>query len=200
MRLIRSLIPIAFGLLIAVAVPFHIRADDRAEAAAARYIRTLFDATLPERGDLSDHCRDIEAFGRFAAGRLWHAMPDPERAEFNRDFCAFATDAVNRLRSTFPGLKLEITHFHAAPQNMISVHSVVVISNSQQWPVDWLVAGSPTRPHLADMRLLGISLGILLRGLAAVEWPEKAPESLTSAEILRPWRRALDRALPPPSR
>jgi hypothetical protein len=196
MRLIRLLLPIAFGMHFIVAAPISTRAEEPAESAAASYIRTLFDATLHDGHDLSDRCPDVEAFGRFAAGRLWHDLPDSERARFNRDFCVLASDAVNRLQAAFPGLSLTITTSQEAPQGMISVQGVVSVPGGQHWPISWLIAGPPGHPHLADLRILGISLGIFLRGLATAEGPEKAPESHNSAEILDPWQRALDRALP----
>lgn len=198
MRLIRSLMPFAFGLFVVLATPMAVLADRPVNSAAARYIRTLFDATLREHGSWPDRCRDIQGFGRFAAGRLWHALSEPERDHYNRDFCTLASDAVNRLRDAFPGLTLEIKGDRSAPQNMVSVQSSVARPGLEPWPVDWLVDGQPGQPELADLRILGISLGIFLRALAILEWPEKVPERLTSGQILRPWRQALDRALPPP--
>jgi len=198
MLLIRSLAPIVFGLLIMLAAPKAVRADQTADSAAARYIRTLFDATLSEQDAWSEHCPDIQAFGRFAAGRLWHALSQAERTRFNHDFCALAGDAVNRLRDAFPGLSLVITSDRAAPQKMVLVLSNVARPGLQPWPVDWLIAGPPEQPHLADLRILGISLGIFMRTIAALEWPGKVPETATSSQILRSWRQALDRALPPP--
>ncbi len=54
------------------------------DLAAARYIRALFSATLPTRGAPADLCQEVEAFGRFAAGRLWHDLADDERRRFTR--------------------------------------------------------------------------------------------------------------------
>lgn len=202
MRLIHSIAPIAFGMLFAAAAPIQVEAEQLTDSEAARYIRTLFDATLqgdrqgPSDG-LANHCPDIEAVGRFAADQLWQLLSNAERQNFNQAFCHLAGTAVSRLRDMFPGLQLAIVESRPAPQDMVSVHGWVMTRDGRQWPVDWLVAGPSDQPHLADLRILDVSLGIFLRSLAILEWPGNAPKSLTPGQILRPWGDALDRALPP---
>lgn len=165
--------------------------------AAARYIRALFSATLPARGDPIDLCPEVESLGRFAAGRLWHDLADDERHRFSRDFCALATDAVARVHAAYPGLTLSALEPVAAAQGMILVRSSLNRPQTDPWPVDWLVAGAPARPHLADLRILGVSLGIFLRSIAMIRAAPVEAGERTAAAILDPWRQALDRALPP---
>lgn len=196
MRLTRSILPITVGIFLNAAAPILVRADETLNSTAARYIRTLFDATLQEGGGLSRHCEETEALGRFAAGQLWHTLPDPERTRFSRDFCYLAGDAVRRLRTKFPGLTLELGASDAAPLSMLSMHSIVFLRDEKHWKVDWLIAGLPEHPHVADLQILGMSLGIFLRSLTIQDWSQKAPQAMSSAVILHPWRLALDRALP----
>lgn len=200
MRLIHSIVPITFGLLAVITLPPQVAADQMTDSGAARYIRTLFDATLPvdrqDAGGLAEHCADVEPIGHFAAGRLWQALSDAERAKFNRAFCDLADTAVNRLRNALPGLRMVVTESRPAPQDMIFVHAVVTTPDGRQWPVDWLIRQSPDRLYVADLRILGVSLGIFLRSLAALERQDKAVQPLTADAVLRPWALALDHALP----
>ncbi|MBK8158013.1 MAG: ABC transporter substrate-binding protein [Rhodospirillaceae bacterium] len=197
MRIIRTLLPILIGLVLVVAGPGAPQAETPMDLAAARYIRALFSATLPTRGQAAGLCPEVEAFGRFAAGRLWHDLTDDERRRFARDFCALASDAVARVHATYPGLTLSGLEAVAAPQQMTVVHSWLNRPQSEPWPVDWQMAGMPDRPHLADLRILGVSLGIFLRSVAMMRAAPIGPSQRTAASILDPWRQALDRALPP---
>ncbi len=195
MQLILSALSLAIGLLAFTAGPTAPRAETPRAAVAASYIRTLFDATLPAQGGLRGNCGEIAAFGRFAAGHLWRALSNNERQNFAGEFCLLAGDAVSRLHGAFPGLILTVREAHDVAQDMVTVHSMVTTQGGQSWPVDWLVSG---QSRLADLRVVGISIGIFLRSTAALEWPQGPPDSLTSAAILAPWRQALDRALPVP--
>jgi hypothetical protein len=123
-------------------------------------------------------------------------LSDAERQKFDQNFCNLGSGAVQRLRKIFPGLALTVGESTPAPQDIMTVHTLVTTQDGRQWAVDWLIAGAPERPYLADLRLLGISLGIFLRSLAALEWPDKVPTSLSADDILAPWARALNRALP----
>jgi ABC-type transporter MlaC component len=195
MRLLHSIAPITFGFVLALAAPLQVPAKQPTDSGAARYLRTLFDATLPLGGDLSSHCADIQAIGHFAAGRLWQALSDAEQQKFNRSFCKLGAGAIQRLRKMFPGLTLTLGENTPAPQDMMTVHTLVTAQDGRQWAVDWLIAEAPDQPYLADLRVLGISLGIFLRSLAALEWSDRVPASPSADDILRPWTRALDRAL-----
>ena len=196
MRPIRSALSIAIGLITFIAGQTTPHAETPRATVAASYIRALFDATLPAQGGLGGNCDEVAAFGRFAAGHLWRALPESERHKFARDFCLLAGDAAARLHRKFPGLKLTVQESHDATQDMVGVHSLVAMQGGPSWPVDWLVCGRSGQPRLADLRVVGISIGIFLRSAAALGWPQGTPDSLTSAAILAPWRRALDRALP----
>jgi hypothetical protein len=115
MRFVQSAL-LAIALFLAI-TPIH--GDEPIAADAARYIRALFDATPQENGNWPHPCGEIEALGRFAAGRLWQTLSDPERARSDEDFCALAVDAVDRLRRAFPGMKLAVTSGHSAAQGMV---------------------------------------------------------------------------------
>ncbi len=166
------------------------------DLAAARYIRALFSATLPTRGAPADLCPEVEAFGRFAAGRLWHDLADDERRRFTRGFCALASDAVARVHAAFPDLTLVMRESLAAPQGMAMVHSLLNRPQMEPWPVDCLVTGTPDQPRLADLRILGVSLGIFLRSVATLQGAPSGAGGRSAAAILEPWRQALERALP----
>jgi hypothetical protein len=196
MRLIRSALSIAIGLNTFIAGLTSPHAETPSATVAASYIRTLFDATLPAQGGLGDNCDEVTAFGRFAAGHLWRALPDIERLKFAGDFCQLAGDAVARLHRRFPGLSLTLLEARAAAQDMVTVNSQVKAHGVPPWTVNWLVADQSGQPLLADLRVIGISIGIFLRSTAALETPQGLQGSLTSDAILAPWRRALDRALP----
>ena len=197
MCFIRTLLPIAIGLVIALAEPGAPRADAPMDLAAARYIRALFSATLPAGDEPADLCPEVESFGRFAAGRLWHDLADDERHSFTRDFCALATDAVARVHAAYPGLTLSDLEPVTAAQGMTLVQSWLNRPQMESWQVDWLVAGAPAQPHLADLRILGVSLGIFLRSVAEMRSAPIEVGERTARAILDPWRQALDRALPP---
>ncbi len=66
----------------------------------------------------------------------------------------------------------------------------------EPWPVDWLVTGTPDQPRLADLRILGVSLGIFLRSVATLQGAPSGAGGRSAAAILEPWRQALERALP----
>lgn len=190
-----KLIPCALiALLFGTTLAHGVKAETASDSAAARYIRTLFDATLQGNGALAARCRDVEGLGRFAAGRSWQALTDEERVLFTHDFCGLADEAVTWLHRIFPDLTVAITATDPAPQGMFLVRGTVTDGDASNWPVDWLVAEDRGSLRLADLRISGISLGIFLRGLAVVETPDPAKDSLRPDDILHPWRRALDRA------
>jgi ABC-type transporter MlaC component len=161
---------------------------------AANYIRQLFDTSLRTNATPTLLCPQIEHFGRFAAGHAWRLLPPAERPRFADGFCDLAVEAVTRLRISFPGLQLELKQILPAAQDMVIASSTVTRpTRATPWPVDWQVAVSGDRLRLADIRLLGLSLGIFLRSLANAGTDDSASADL----ILARWRQALDRALPP---
>lgn len=176
--------------------PHSARADIQHEEAAS-YIRTLFETSMRPAADVAGICPDVTAFGRFAAGRAWQGLPDGERRRFAADFCTLAIDAVSRLRAAFPGLCLEFEHVRPGAQGMVVVASRVTRPGLDPWPVDWVVAADGNRLRLADLRILGISLGIFLRGLTALQPAPDLQHPATATRILAPWRQALDRVFPP---
>lgn len=189
---------IAIALCLTLGWPSSPRADIQQEAAAS-YIRTLFDTSLRPGAEAAAICPDVASFGRFAAGHAWHGLPDDERARFAEAFCALAIDAVARLHAAYPGLRLDLEQISPGAQGMVVVESLVTRPALEPWPVKWVVAADSSRLRLADLRVLGISLGIFLRGLAALQPAPDALHPATAARILAPWRRALDRAFPPAS-
>lgn len=187
----RSILAITSLVLILVLSPFSGAVAARADAAS--YIRDLFDATI-SAADSADACRHFTPLGRFAAGQHWRRFDADARLEFADGFCHLAADALARLRRIYPDLALSVIDTHTQPSRndgpkMAWVRSSVR-AGSKDWPVDWQVADPSGAAYLADMKVLGVSLAIMLRGLAAGV-PNDAP-----ADILRPWRRALDLALP----
>ncbi|TDQ77537.1 ABC-type transporter MlaC component [Dongia mobilis] len=164
-----------------------------ARADAASYIRHLFDATI-SAPDGAEACSYFTPLGRFAAGQHWRGFDAGARAAFAGGFCELAAVALTRLRRLYPDLALSVIDTHVQPSRndgprMAWVRSSVR-AGGKDWPVDWQVADPSGAAHLADMKVLGVSLAIMLRGLAA-RVPANAP-----ADILRPWQRALDLALP----
>jgi hypothetical protein len=164
-----------------------------APADAASYIRALFDATI-SAPESTTACSHFMPLGRFAAGQHWRGFDAGARAEFADGFCDLAADALARLRRLYPDLAVSIIDTHVQPSRnngpkMAWVRSSVR-AGGKDWPVDWQVADPTGAAYLADMKVLGVSLAIMLRGLAA-RVPAAAP-----TDILRPWRRALDLALP----
>jgi ABC-type transporter MlaC component len=140
-------------------------------------------------------CPQIEHFGRFAAGHAWRLLPSAERLRFADGFCSLAVEAVTRLQVSFPGLHLELQQVVPAAQEMVIASSAVTRPMSATtWPVDWQVAANGDHLRLADIRLLGLSLGIFLRSLANAG---TTADSASADAILANWRQALDRALPP---
>jgi hypothetical protein len=188
----------AFAIVICIGVSATdpARAETR-PAAAASYIRTLFDTSTASGSGPGNICPDVADFGRFSAGRAWHGLSGTERDRFTAEFCTLAAEAVRRLRDTFPGLRLELQRTADAAPGLIAIESRVIRPGHEPWPVDWLVAAEEDRFRLADLRVLGISLGIFLRSLVTMLPPPDAEHPPTGARILAPWRRALDRAFPP---
>lgn len=144
-------------------------------------------------------CGEVAHFGRFAAGHTWQLLSPTERSRFDDGFCDLAVDAVARLQLAYPGLRLEFSHVLPAAQGMVMVVTTVTRpGEAAGWQVDWQVATDNHRPgsdhlRLADMRLLGLSLGIFLRSLASADISR---DSASAEGILVHWRRALDRTLP----
>jgi ABC-type transporter MlaC component len=184
------------ALCLSLTWPTSLRAEIQQEVAAS-YIRALFDTSLQPGEAAADICPDVAKFGRFAAGRAWHGLTDSERNRFSKDFCSLAIDAVTRLRSAFPGLRLELEVVSPGPQGMAIVVSRVVRPARKPWPVKWVVATDGDHLRLADLRILDISLGIFLRSLTALQEPVDTGHPGSAARILGPWRQALDRAFPP---
>lgn len=184
------LFSILVGLSIFLAMPSLSRAEIQTESAAT-YIRTLFETST---GAVAAPalCQHIAQLGKSAAGRSWRLLPPTERPLFADGFCHLAIEAVNRLHIAYPNLQMELGDVSPAPQGMMMVSSKVrKRADSAPWRVDWQVAEAAGQLRLADMRLLGLSLGIFLRSLANAE--DGPP---TADRILAQWRRALDRALP----
>ncbi len=101
-----------------------------------------------------------------------------------------------RVHAAFPDLTLVMRESLAAPQGMAMVHSLLNRPQMEPWPVDWLVTGTPDQPRLADLRILGVSLGIFLRSVATLQGAPSGAGGRSAAAILEPWRQALERALP----
>ncbi|WP_374656274.1 ABC transporter substrate-binding protein [Dongia sp.] len=192
-RILAALI-LAFG--VALSAPRALRADIQ-HAAAATYIRTLVETSLGPDLDTASLCPQVSAFGRFAAGHAWQALPGPERSRFAQGFCALALDAVGRLRAAYPGLRLDLGEVGPGAQGMVAVDSQIARPGLAPWRVNWLVAADGNGLRLADLKILGISLGIFLRSLVTLQAQPHAPQSVTAEYFLTPWRRALDRAFPP---
>lgn len=185
-RWIVSLVVLGAGTLLAALAP---AASDPTRADAASYIRTLFDATIAS-GDPQAGCARFMPMARIAAGRHWRAFDTAARQSFDAEFCHLTGDALTRLSQRFPNLTLRVTHTRPGPGEMVWVHSVAVTETST-WPVRWLVGDPQEAPHLVDLQVLGVSLAIFLRGLAA-----NVPDSEPVA-VLAPWRQVLDLAIPP---
>jgi ABC-type transporter MlaC component len=190
-----------FVSLAAVAVltagPTQSRAEMRAES-AANYIRGLFDTSMGAKALPDRLCPPVAQFGRFAAGHAWRLMPPVERPRFSQGFCTLAVEAVNRLQTIYPGLRLELTGVSPAAQEMMIVSSTVGAPGSaSSWPIDWQIAGTEGDLRLADIRLLGLSLGIFLRSLANADPAGFSNDSSNAERILARWRSALDHAFPP---
>ncbi len=186
------------ALSLSLTWPTSLYAEIQQEAAAS-YIRALFETSLRSGTAAASICPDVAKFGRFAAGYAWHGLPESERTRFAADFCGLAIDAVTRLRSAFPGLHLELEQVSPGAQGMVIVASRVVRPAREPWAVKWVVAADDGHLRLADLRILGISLGIFLRGLTALQAPLDTAHPANAARILGPWRHALDRAFPPPT-
>jgi len=200
-----SLLPIAkFGgrpaarLLVSLAAAF-LAGTAPAAADAASYIRTLFDATVsaPDDESVSEpNCGHFSPLAKFAAGQHWRSFGETERAAFDTAFCDLAKEALTRLRQRYPDLSLAIMDTHGVPghdgkSGMAWVRSLVV-AGDREWPVDWQVAAPDDAPYLADLKVMGVSLAIMLRGLAESREPSSA------SEVVKPWRQVLDLALPAP--
>lgn len=187
------LFAILAGLALLGTAPSTSRADIQAES-AANYIRLLFDTSMRSDADPAFICPQIEQFGRFAAGHAWQLLPPDERSRFADGFCALAVDAVARLQLAYPGLELELGHVLPAAQGMVLVSTDVARpAKDAIWQVDWQVAAVNDHLRLADLRLLGLSLGIFLRSLANADVTR---DSVSAEGILTHWRHALDRAFP----
>lgn len=158
----------------------------RASADAASYIRTLFDATI---GGSDPACGSFLPLAHVAAGQHRRHFDAAEGDAFDRGFCRLAVDALNRLRQRYPDLTLTLTGSLPGPMGTFWVRSRVN-AGGENWPVDWLVAGDSAAPHVADLKVMGISMAIFLRSLAA-----NVTESQAEA-VLAPWRRALKLAFP----
>lgn len=158
----------------------------RASADAASYIRTLFDATT--RTGSAD-CVTFLPVAHFAAGQHWPLFDAAERAAFDKEFCDLALDALSRLRQRYPDLSIAITGTSDGPNETLWVRSQA-LAGGQEWAVNWLVDESGHPPRIADLKVMGISLAIFLRSLAA-NAEAGAPEA-----VLAPWRRALNLGFP----
>ncbi|WP_374381847.1 ABC transporter substrate-binding protein [Dongia sp.] len=184
----------ALAILLGLFLPISAARAEIQQAAAAGYIRALFDANMMPGSDTSRICSDVAGFGRFAAGHAWQSLGQEERLRFAGKFCALASEAVDRLRRRWPGLHLVIEEANEGPQGLQIVSSLVRQSDGATWPVDWTVAlDEGPAPRLADLKILGVSLGIFLRTIAQL----RAGAPATADQLIGTWRRALDRALPP---
>lgn len=157
-------------------------------ADAASYIRTLFDATVTAPEPEAD-CRRFAPLARFAAGQHWRQYDASDRAAFDAGFCSLVQDALGRLKLRYPDLALNVLDSHAGPNGMAWVRSKARAGGTD-WPVDWLVGDPVESPYLADLKIMGVSLAIMLRSLAAGV-PDSAPMA-----VIKPWRHALNLALP----
>ncbi|WP_374374639.1 ABC transporter substrate-binding protein [Dongia sp.] len=157
-------------------------------ADAASYIRTFFDATIAAPEPDTD-CRRFAPLARFAAGQHWRQYDATDRTSFDTGFCGLVHDALGRLKHRYPDLALNVLDSHAGPRGMAWVRSKAR-AGGEDWPVDWLVGDPDGSPYLADLKIMGVSLAIMLRSLA-VTVPNSQP-----ATVIKPWRHALDLALP----
>lgn len=166
----------------------HLSLTGTARADAASYIRTLFDATIAAPGGAAG-CQLFTPLAQFSAGQHWQGFGAAERTEFDAAFCTLALDALARLRDRYPDLTLAILDSREGPRDMAWVRSRATADGAEM-PVDWLVGNRHGAPYLADLKVMGVSLAIMLRSLAA-----GAPGE-TPAAVVQPWRQVLDRALP----
>lgn len=159
-------------------------------ADAASYIRTLFDATAPAGGTPALACSDVAPLARFAAGRHWQGLAVDIREAVKADFCTLARESLARLHGRYPDLALRIVETRPTGSGGAWVRTEVTAGGTD-WPVHWHIAETGGRPYLADIKVLGVSLAIMLRGLA----PDGPLSSANT--LIAPWRAALNRALPP---
>lgn len=185
----------ALCVALTLALPTLSLAGENEASASARYIRTLFDATLLSSSVRVEFCSDISAIGHFGAGRLWRQLDATERDRFEVSFCALAMATLSRLRLKFPNLTLLTGESVPAAPGLMRVRSIVA-QGAATWPVDWLVGRSGAGLYLADLRVAGISLGILLRSMAISGPAGARPQAPEAALVLLPWRQMLDRMLP----
>lgn len=163
-----------------------VSAAGRASADAASYIRTLFDATA--RTGTAD-CATFLPVAHFAAGQHWLQFDAAERADFDRGFCILVREALSRLRQRYPDLSLTVASSHDGPNQTLWVRSQA-LAGGQEWPVTWLVDETGGAPQIADLKVMGISIAIFLRSLAA------SAETGVPDAVLAPWRRALNLVFP----
>jgi hypothetical protein len=163
------------------------------EEAAANYIRDLFDTSMSPAAAPAKICPHVAQFGRFATGHVYHSLSATEQSRFQDGFCALTIEALRRLQRTYPALRLEMGELSQGPQGMLMAATTVKVpGQSWSWPVNWQIAPTGDGLRLADLRVLGISLGVFLHSLV-----RNTPEPPQATWMLDPWQQALNRAFPP---
>ncbi len=196
---LQRLFPILLLAVIAIVQRPAAASADIQHAAAASYIEALFATNMRDGAGKPEICPEAAAFGRFSTGRAWRAFTATERAAFDRGFCDLAADAVSRLRTGFPKLGLRLQQSFPGAPGIIILGGEVTGAAADSWPVEFFVAGEGQSVRIADMKIVGVSLGIFLRSLAILMPAREAGDAPSPDGILEAWRRALDRALPSPA-
>ncbi len=197
MTLLRRFIAIFASLSMFVAMPNLSHAEIEAKLAQT-YIRALFDTSASTDFAPETLCLHVAQFGRSAAGHAWRLLAPDEQARFAIGFCDMADEAIHRLRIAYPGLQLDLRTVSPSVPGMVMVSSIARMPGQMaSWQIDWQVAETGDHLRFADLKLVGLSLGIFLRSLANSEFSTKAEGSPVATDILNAWQQALDRALPP---
>lgn len=197
MKILRRFLTIFASLSIFAAIPNLSHAEIEAKSAQT-YIRALFDTSIGAEFAPETLCPHVAQFGRSAAGRAWKLLAPDEQARFAVGFCNLTDEAIQRLRIAYSGSQLKLQTVSPSAQGMVIVSSVVQMPDQMaSWQVDWQVAETGKDLRFADLKLLGLSLGIFLRSLANSELSTKVESPPVARDILSAWHQALDRALPP---
>ena len=128
--------------------------------AALRSTGMTQDQRDAEFSRLLDQALDIEAIGRFVAGRHYQKMSPQQRTEYQRLFGMFVVKSFARRLGDYSGETFSVISSRPVDEQHVLVRSRIVRPSGPPIDLDWRVRAGPGAFRIVDVTVGGVSMSV----------------------------------------
>jgi phospholipid transport system substrate-binding protein len=118
------------------------------------------DQREAEFSRLLDQALDIEAIGRFVAGRHFQKMSPQQRVEYQRLFSMFVVRSFARRLGDYSGETFSVISARAVDEQHVVVRSRIVRPSGPPIELDWRLRNGANAFRIVDVVVGGVSMSV----------------------------------------